>query len=76
MVIKLAFLAHIFKAFPRTKMNQNAIQQLSYRGIVKKKLINLNPYESSGADNLHSKMSIELVGSLLVTLSMLFGKSF
>ena len=43
---------------------------------VKKKLLNLNPYKSPGADNLHPRILKDLSVSLLLPLSILYTESF
>ena len=43
---------------------------------VKKKLLNLNPYKSPGADNLHPRILKDLSVSLTLPLSILYTESF
>ena len=43
---------------------------------VKKKLLNLNPYKSPGADNLHPRILKDISVSLSLPLSILYTESF
>ena len=54
----------------------NIIEVVFSEDKVKKKLLNLNPYKSPGAENLHPRILKELSVSSSVPLSILYTESF
>ena len=56
---------------------KSSIEHVSFpKDKIKKKLDNLNPYKSPGADELHAKILKELSNELSLPLSLIFSKSF
>ena len=86
MIAKLPYLTLVFKSvFTKEKNILRDSESLCEANIsevvfseerVKKKLLNLNPYKSPGADNLHPRILKDLSVSLSLPLSILYTESF